>query len=318
MSQPLLRDKHFLLSHDAATGYVGLGVFSPDSLIPATANFIKTQDRGFAEQLNCGARALDLRLGFENQNGPLKFHHAKYYMEDQTVQNTMPEIKQWAQENPDELVILLLSHCFGGVKQLEGMCKAHEEKITEPFTNAHIRVVTNRSALQDMTVMEAEQLARLKGGGMVLAIFADDEYVDSTYEAAINNGVVGTYDQANGTVDYHWDALWSYAAQELYPHPGLWQLQGIWQETDAVRDSYKFSITGGNIVQDFNFLGEFFYSIEGQTEESGINTRLREKVEAGWFEKGNFLLMNFVSTEGTRIAHSFGASSKGTCYAPAV
>jgi hypothetical protein len=68
----LLREKQFLLAHDSATGYVGNDL---------DRNEIKAQEKNFAGQLNCGARALDLRLGFQKSGGPLKFHHGPVYMQ---------------------------------------------------------------------------------------------------------------------------------------------------------------------------------------------------------------------------------------------
>ena len=107
----LLRDKNFLLAYDAATGYVGADV---------ERNQIKAQETNFVGQLNCGARALDLRLGFQQSGGSLKFHHGPIYMQDQTVANTMPDVMQWAADHPTELVLLLLSHCFTGEDAADG------------------------------------------------------------------------------------------------------------------------------------------------------------------------------------------------------
>ena len=86
-SSVLFRDKKFLLAHDAATGYtntvkqVAVPAASMDDprfskpLEPANIpiQFVQTQYSGFTDQLNCGARALDLRLGFENPLSSLTY-----------------------------------------------------------------------------------------------------------------------------------------------------------------------------------------------------------------------------------------------------
>ena len=339
----LFRDKKFLLAHDAATGYtntvkqVSVPAASRDDprfgrgqpeppIVPI--QFVQTQYSGFTDQLNCGARALDLRLGFENpSSSSLTYHHDVYYWSNVTqsdVHSTLPEILTWARHNPTELVVLLLSHCFNGIQKTN--C---DDKFTAPFTNVNITVVTNRTTLQTMTVAEAEQLAKVNAppgnsedngsGGMVLAIVAptDDRSVDSTYDAAIADDVTGratpSADNSNTcVVDYNYAGLWKYTAAQLdAKHTIPYQLQGIWQEIGDVIASYGQHC--GVYPQ-----GLLEFSIKKQTLESGINTELANKVvsSSSWFQNGNFLLMNFVGTEGPRIGTAFGATSKEMCPVP--
>lgn len=158
----------FLLAHDSATGFMG----SWD----VRDAWMKTQSTVFIGQLDCGARALDLRVGFQDAGGPLKFHHGGLYMADQTVAGEMgkslllsldhlshvlpylkichircnsprymlplslslPEpIKQWAASNPEELVLLLVSHCLNG----SGDCINPD--FTTPFSSSGIKFVTD-------------------------------------------------------------------------------------------------------------------------------------------------------------------------------
>ncbi len=281
---PLLREKQFVLAHDSATGYVG---HDPD------APQIKAQEKEFVGQLDCGARALDLRLGFQQSGGPLKFHHGPAYMQEQTVANTMPGVLKWAGEHPTELVLLLLSHCLNGHDSTT--CST---SFSKPFTDVGIHVITDSTQLAGMTLEAAEKLAKVKSGGMVLATFADDSFVDSTYSQA---GKVVTY----GPLGFgqpkqpHWnfDALWSYSDAVLAQnHTKPFMVQGIWQET-------------ADVIASYAGLG---FSILGQASDSGINSQLASKVEAGWFEEGNFLLMNKVNDQGQRIARLFGANVTGS------
>jgi hypothetical protein len=109
----LLREKRFLLAHDSATGYVGNDV---------ERNQIKAQETNFVGQLNCGARALDLRLGFQNSGGPLKFHHGPFYMQDQTVENTMPgegpNSRKSPGRPPPSLLILFTKQLYNGLASI--------------------------------------------------------------------------------------------------------------------------------------------------------------------------------------------------------
>jgi hypothetical protein len=284
----LLREKQFVLAHDSATGYVGDDI---------ERNQIKAQEKDFVGQLNCGARALDLRLGFQNSGGPLQFHHGPFYMTDQTVPNTMPGVRDWAAAHPSELVLLLLSHCFIGTDS-----KGCDSAFTTPFTDLGIKVVTNATQLAGMTVAEAEALAKLPNdGGMVLGILADDAYVDSTFGDA--GGVVTYGPLGSGQPkdpNWNWDGLWSYADKVVVgsAHGKPWMVQGIWQETGDVIASYLL----------------FGYSILGQTGDSSINSKLADKVEAGYFSGANFLLINKVDDQGQRIARAFGANTSiDTC-----
>ena len=222
----LLREKKFLLAHDAATGYVGDDVEGPQ---------IKAQEKNFVGQLNCGARALDLRLGFQLSGGPLQFHHGPIYMEEQTVANTMPGVMQWAADHPTELTILLLSHCFTGTTST-----GCDTAFSKPFTDLGIHVITSSQELLNMTVSEAEEFAALSNGGKLLATFADDSFVDSTYGDA--GGVVTYGPFGSGQPkqpNWNFDALWGYTDKVLgEAHNRPWMAQGIWQETADVIESY--------------------------------------------------------------------------------
>jgi hypothetical protein len=129
----------------------------------------------------------------------------------------------------------LLSHCFTG-KDSTGCDGA----FAKPFTDLGIKVITDSAQLAAMTISDAEKLATLGNGGMVLATFADDSFVDSTYG---DTGKVVTY----GPLGFgqpkqpHWnfDALYSYSDKVLGTnHTKPWMVQGIWQETGDVIASY--------------------------------------------------------------------------------
>jgi hypothetical protein len=108
-----LADASFVFSHDAATGYIRPNTLSPDGL---TWSYTKTQKGGFYQQLQDGARALDLRPKLL-YNGTVVFHHGKITIHTISFEDALVEVIQWCQENPTEIVLLLTSHYSFGTAQ---------------------------------------------------------------------------------------------------------------------------------------------------------------------------------------------------------
>ena len=105
----LLREAPMLMTHDAATGYVGF--WDPRK------GFLKTQEVGFQGQLECGVRAFDLRL-VERLDGKAHFHHlpgagvpADVGAIDQHLEGELPVFMKFGSAHPDDLVVLYFSHC---------------------------------------------------------------------------------------------------------------------------------------------------------------------------------------------------------------
>jgi len=221
-------------------------------------------------------------------------------MTDQTVAKEIGgEVMEWAKKNPDELVILLLSHCkVGGDTAGDGDCDA---PFFEPFKTLGIQVVENAEELKKMTVKQAEELAQIKeGGGKILAIYAKEDNVQSNYEEKIQFGgkfgsVIGNNCLSNCEKDA-WDRLWDYCNSKLEAtHDTMWQLQAIWQTPK--------------------------WPIE-ETTKTGINRAIAERIfytnsetQDKW-NKLNFLLLNVVECEGPKISEKFGAKSKDQCFDP--
>ena len=110
-----LADASFVLAHDAATGYIQKNHLSPDGL---TWSYTKTQTGTLYEQLQDGARALDLRPKLLH-NGTIVFHHGVITVPI-SFQNALTDVIRWCQENPKEVVLLLTSHySFGKARSSE-------------------------------------------------------------------------------------------------------------------------------------------------------------------------------------------------------
>ena len=100
-----LSQASFLMSHNAATGYIQATSSSVGGL---AAPYAKTQVGSFYQQLNDGARALDLRLKLL-KNQTIVFHHGSVQIST-SLEQGLQDVLQWANQNPQELVLLLPSH----------------------------------------------------------------------------------------------------------------------------------------------------------------------------------------------------------------
>jgi len=150
-----LNESPFIMTHDAASGYLGRGVVDA---------WTRTQEGGFAQQLSCGARALDARPKLDPELG-LVWHHG-----DVTIptpfNDSIAEIMAWCAENPDALVLLAVWDCDG-----EGCLSAATASLEE----LEIPMVSNCSNLQGMTLAEAEVAGELVGGGRLLALVGEND-----------------------------------------------------------------------------------------------------------------------------------------------
>ena len=99
-----LSEASFVFAHDAATGYIKVGL----SKTGLSSFYSKTQVGSLYDQLNNGARALDLRP-FLLTNGTVIFHHGAIHI-PVTFRDAVEDIVRWAADNPTELVLLLTSH----------------------------------------------------------------------------------------------------------------------------------------------------------------------------------------------------------------
>lgn len=99
----LLSSASFLFSHDAGTGYMKQGV--PSTLI---SSYAKTQIGTAYDQLNDGARALDIRPKLLS-NGTIMLQHGLVTI-PVTLNELVVDAMRWCSENSDELVLLLHSN----------------------------------------------------------------------------------------------------------------------------------------------------------------------------------------------------------------
>jgi hypothetical protein len=101
----MLSEASFLLSHNAATGYIQRNSLSKTGL---SWWYSKNQVGSVYQQLQDGARALDLRP-LLLRNGTVIFQHGAIHI-PVSLQQVVADAVQWCKENPNELVVTLPSH----------------------------------------------------------------------------------------------------------------------------------------------------------------------------------------------------------------
>lgn len=159
-----------ITSHDASTSYF------EDSTCTVTHeinDWAMTQFKGtFANQLDCGSRAIDLRP-FVDKDGNLMMHHGAIHIKTNFA-DAMKDVTGWANAHPGELVLLLHSHCDAEKPETVDSCNL---KAVQAYKTAGIPLL----ACQDIskaTLGSALEQGRLAGNGSVLAAVncVDEEY----------------------------------------------------------------------------------------------------------------------------------------------
>lgn len=173
----------FLMAHDSATGFI------QDETM---RKMRQTQTVDFVGQLNCGARVLDLRLAYAA--GDVLYQHAGAYFgagfgwfSRETVKETVPAIIKWAQKNPEELVVLAISHCMRKALSIawrKSSCL--ETDFTDAFVRQGARLETSCDVIRRWTYGDARKAGKMKHGGRVLVIPGEGACVEANYERNVN------------------------------------------------------------------------------------------------------------------------------------
>jgi hypothetical protein len=140
----LLSKASFLFSHDTATGYLK----SANIL----STYAKNQVGTAYDQLNFGARALDLRPKLLS-NGTITFQHGSVHI-PVTLETFVADAVRWCNENDDELVLLLPSNL------------AYENDASNDEGAAFVAAST----------AEMMELSKLASGGYLLALDGYSSY----------------------------------------------------------------------------------------------------------------------------------------------
>ncbi|CAE7802806.1 unnamed protein product [Symbiodinium necroappetens] len=145
-----------LTTHDAATGYM-------QNPLDPRVTWGQTQPaskHAFTEQLNCGARAFDMRPHVTDE-GKVVFHHGDVEIM-QDAETAVAEIVQWAQQHPalEDFVLIYNWDCTGA------SCST---KVAELLAKYGLATMANCSQL-NLTLSAAASMASLPHGGHVLVV----------------------------------------------------------------------------------------------------------------------------------------------------
>jgi hypothetical protein len=210
----LLSQASFVLSHDAATGYLS------DRSVTAVANsYSKNQIGSVYQQLNDGARALDIRPKLL-ANGTVVFHHGVIVI-PVTLQQLVLDAIHWCNENPQELVLILhhdlayptvVTTTTGNDDDPSATTTTTTTSITpsadvavtalsQIYQNLGVTYV-QCSDLSGLTVGETMELAALVGGGYLLAMDQHDAYASScAKQNYVQDMLVTCYSNRSATTD---------------------------------------------------------------------------------------------------------------------
>jgi len=291
----LLTHTPIIMTHDAATGYLGKG------LVNAWA---KTQSGPFAEQLDCGARAFDARPLLDDKEG-LIWHHGSVKV-DHAFADSVAEIVEWCGRNPTELVLLPISACSGS-----GCMSA----VRTALSAAGVKDLQTCDPLKGMTYGDAKRLGALSNGGALLAVTGPSHSsgVACSY-GNYDSSLACTDDQGFAILNDHqlastklgapmasfdcWNSsktasipvnrMFSYldgVSEGGLSEDSFTQHQAIWQE--STRSVVVGTLRGSSLLMD--------------EEKSGLNAIITESVNNMRWTNINFLEVNNVCDGGLEL-----------------
>lgn len=298
-AEPLLRNVPLLMTHDAATGYVGS--------MDIRAKFLKTQQVGLGSQLDCGVRAFDIRL--IEIDGKAKFHHLSgtgvpassgVLNQDLAGPLGLPVFTAWGDRNPDDLVILYISHCFkasGTAKITEGKDCYSAEKGTPAAFFADIARKHNvwilnddspdGSVLNTLTLSQAKEKAKLAGQPAVMAVFTPPGIVTENFDPDVKwGGFLSHEGEWEKMKTYLHDTVSTGGASNRF-----WMTQAFWQ---------------GSPVPSTKDLNEKLVSDAPQSSRYGQMSSGQPVWTAVAEGRMNWLEINFVCYHGMELAEKLG------------
>lgn len=295
-----LSQASFLMSHDAATGYLQ----SNRGVSGATNLYAKNQIGTVYQQLNDGARALDVRPKLL-KNGTIVCHHGVVTI-PVTLQTLVQDAIRWVNENPNELVLILhLNLAFeSGFNWEEGTAV---DALSQVYNSLGVPYVACEDVYQ-MTIAQTMELAQLASGGYLLAIDRHDTYASSCAKLNyLSDKIVTCYPSYNQSIPCTkpnspaFDNLKSYVLasanndatddnSKLGP-PKSWDyfpfnaIQGLWQvDTHAATTGVAHL---SSIIDD--------------NTKSQLNARLVDWVYNGEFDSVSLLMVDHVQLNGNAL-----------------
>jgi hypothetical protein len=268
----LLTRSPFVMSHDSASGEI---VEDRDHVV---ADWTRTQSVGLVGQLDCGTRAFDYRPYYKD--GELYAHHGPVVIY-KTMRESIREIQTWNSQNPNELVILYLSHFDG-----DDGCK---DAAIAFLASMNVSTVVDCNDLSSLTVGEAKYKSSLPNGGYLFSISdCMEEYFDSTINCYGSDFVC--YDSwPENTSSIPWNKLKEYMTMMTASYPDssnmLWMAQAHWQST-------ALSVSLGTLHNSSIILDE---------ERSGVNSWLVGQIKNKAYPCLNMIEVDNVCDHGLEL-----------------
>jgi hypothetical protein len=128
-------------------------------------HWTRTQRGTIIEQLNCGARALDYRP-YLGDNGVLYAHHGPSVILKR-MEDTLKEILLWGKANPNELIIMSLSHCVDARFHNSYYADNCHQATVDLLAKHNINTITDN----DCSVLDSLTMEDALAKGTILAVF---------------------------------------------------------------------------------------------------------------------------------------------------
>jgi hypothetical protein len=187
----LLSEASFLMSHDAATGYLK----ASKGISGATNMYAKNQIGGVYDQLNDGARALDVRPKLL-ANGTVICHHGTINI-PVTLETLVRDAIRWSNDNPDELV--LIDHLNFVYENATASADTTVVALSAVYDALGV-IYVECGDLYGFTVEDAMEMSELSSGGYLLAMDRHDASASSCAKGNYVSDQIVTCYPNNNTV----------------------------------------------------------------------------------------------------------------------
>lgn len=278
-----LNEFPIILAHDAGTGYEPRYFCNHYNPI---GNYAVCQRGNLTEQLNCGARAFDIRP-YKKLDGSLVMHHGGtvYHV---LVKDALHEVLVWLESHPDELVIVFIQFVSGDTQELieEGRSESNALVREMGFTMLKME----DWYMRQMTVGKALERGRIGHGGAGFFIYelGDDGYDPSvSCFAGWSESCIGTPAERLGRYTAMHEYLVGRFNGDQFPLADglLWSTQAHWQYSAAA------IATGLSRMS----------CILAEESASDINGLLAQDIAQGNYKRINLVQIDYVCDSGKHV-----------------
>lgn len=219
----LLNRASFLMTHNSATGEDPSGF----------AGCNNQGDSTMVQQLECGARAFDYRPHLESSG--VRAQHTSFCPVSTPMTDSVTSVIDWLDTNPNELVILYVSHFEwdSGFTDIQT-----KDAAAAVLTSLGVNTIRDCSQLAGLTIGDIKSLPALpnNNGGYLLAIFGDvnggGECMDEQYDDSITCCDFTNFDNYMSTrADFPNPNMVN--SSQLYMTQALWQGSGNHVELES-------------------------------------------------------------------------------------